>query len=90
MNKRVDYLFDCIAIIFASIQPEVLFQYISLGLSILATILSIAFSIWQWWKKANKDGKITEEEFKEGAEILKHGSDEIKHHLEDKSKGEKK
>ena len=81
---RVDYLFDCIALVFAGIQPEVLFQYIQLGLGILATIISLAFSIWQWWKKAKQDDKITKEEFKEGAEIIKKGTDEIKHHLEDK------
>lgn len=82
--KRIDYGFDGIAILFASVQPEAMFRYISLGLSILATILSIAFSIWQWWKKASKDGKITEDEFKEGVEIIQKGSEEVKHHLEDK------
>ena len=81
---RIDYIFDGIALTFASIQPEALFQYISLILSILATLVSIAFSLWQWWKKANQDGKITKEEFKEGADIIKNGTDEVKHHLEDK------
>ncbi|MBR2651407.1 hypothetical protein IKD48_01120 [bacterium] len=90
MNKRFDYIFDGVAIVFASIQPEVLFQYISLGLSILATLLSISFSIWQWWKKAKKDGKITSEEFKEGVEIIQNGTKELQHHLEDKNKGENK
>lgn len=87
---RVDYIFDGIALVFAGIQPEVLFQYIQLGLGILATLISIAFSLWQWWKRAKQDGKITEEEFKEGADIIKNGTNEIKHHLEDKNdKGEK-
>lgn len=81
---RVDYVFDGIALVFAGIQPEVLFQYIQLGLGILATIISLAFSIWQWWKKAKQDGKITKEEFKEGADIIRSGIDEVKHNLEDK------
>lgn len=81
---RLDYIFDGIALVFAGIQPEVLFQYIQLGLGILATLLSIAFSIWQWWKRASKDGKITEEEIQEGIDILKKGEDDLK----DKKKGE--
>lgn len=74
---RFDYVFDGIALIFAGIQPEVLFQYIQLGLGILATLLSIAFSIWQWWKRASQDGKITEDEIKEGIDILKKGKDDL-------------
>ena len=81
---RLDYIFDGIALVFAGIQPEVLFQYIQLGLGILATLLSIAFSIWQWWKRASKDGKITEEEIQEGIDILKKGENDLK----DKKKGE--
>ncbi|MBO7734204.1 MAG: hypothetical protein J6S67_16690 [Methanobrevibacter sp.] len=81
---RFDYIFDGIALALAGVQVELLFKWVQLGLGLLATILSIAFSVWQWWKKAKQDGKITEEEFKEGVDIIKHGSDEIKHHLEDK------
>lgn len=88
MNKRIDYLFDSIAIVFASVQPEVLFRYVSLALSIFATLISIAFSIWQWWKKAKQDGKITEDEIKEGAKIIQDGTEKIKHTLDDKDKEE--
>ena len=88
MNKRIDYIFDSIAIVFASVQPEVLFRYVSLALSIFATLISIAFSIWQWWKKAKQDGKITEDEIKEGAKIIQDGTDKIKHTLDDKDKEE--
>lgn len=88
MNKRIDYIFDSIAIVFASVQPEVLFRYVSLALSIFATLISIAFSIWQWWKKAKQDGKITEDEIKEGAKIIQDGTEKIKHTLDDKDKEE--
>ena len=88
MNKRIDYIFDSIAIVFASVQPEVLFRYVSLALSILATLISIAFSVWQWWKKAKQDGKITEDEIKEGAKIIQDGTEKIKHTLDDKDKEE--
>ena len=83
---RLDYILDVFALVFAGTQPEDLIKYIQLALGILATLVSIAFSIWQWWKRASKDGKITEEEFKEGADIIRDGTNEIKHHLEDKNK----
>ena len=88
MQKRIDYLFDSIAIVFASVQPEVYFRYVSLALSILATLLSIAFSLWQWWKKAKQDGKITKDEIKEGVKIIQDGTEKIKHTLDDKDKEE--
>lgn len=81
---RVDYIFDGIALALAGVQVEEVMKWVQLTLGIIATIVSLAFSIWQWWKRAKKDGKITEEEFKEGVEIIEHGTNEIKHHLEDK------
>lgn len=34
-------------------------------LSILAAVLTIAFTVWTWYKKASKDGKITKDEVDE-------------------------
>lgn len=48
--------------IFTAIQTNEIFQYISLAITILSTILAMAFTIWNWWKKAHEDGKITKEE----------------------------
>lgn len=80
-NFRFDYIFDGVALWLASIQAEALLKYIQLGLGILATIISILLSLWTWWKKAKKDGKITEDEVKEAIEI-------IKKPLDDKNKEE--
>lgn len=76
-NTRFDYVLDAIAITLGITQGEDLLRYIQLGLGILATILSIAFSIWKWWKKASADGKITKDEIKEL-------SDDLKDKLDDK------
>lgn len=83
---RLDYILDGFGFVLFGVQVDELLKWVQLGLTILATLVSIAFSIWQWWKKASADGKITEEEFKEGADIIRDGTNEIKHHLEDKNK----
>lgn len=76
-ETRFDYLLDAVAIGLGLSQGQELLSYIQLGLGILATIISIAFSVWKWWKKASADGKITKDEIKEL-------SDELKDKLDDK------
>lgn len=57
--------------ILTALQSDVVFQYISLALTILSTLVAIAFTIWKWWKKASEDGKITKEEIEELEDDLK-------------------
>ena len=57
--------------ILTALQSDVVFQYISLGLTILSTLVAIAFTIWKWWKKASEDGKISKEEIEELEDDLK-------------------
>ena len=76
-ETRIDYLLDAFAIALGLSQGQELLSYIQLGLGILATLGSLAFTIWKWWKKASADGKITKDEIKEL-------SDDIKDTLDDK------
>lgn len=80
---RFDYVLDGIAFVLFGVQVDELLKWVQLGLTILATLVSIAFSIWQWWKKASADGKITEDEVNEAIDI-------IKKPLNDKEEKEKK
>ena len=57
--------------ILTAIQTNEVFQYISLALTILSTLVAIAFTIYKWWKKANEDGKITPEEIDELGKDIK-------------------
>ena len=57
--------------ILTALQTDAVFQYISLALTILSTLVAIAFTIWKWWKKASEDGKITKEEIEELEDDLK-------------------
>ncbi|MCQ2382737.1 MAG: hypothetical protein MJ060_02760 [Clostridia bacterium] len=69
--KRYDYLTEAVGVVFTASQTETTFQIISLILTCLSFIVSIAFTIYNWYKKAKADGKIEKEELKELAEIGK-------------------
>lgn len=81
-ENGVNYIADGIGFFLSVIQPNQVFQYISFGLTIIATLVSIAFTLVQlinWWKNAKKDGKLTEEEILQG----KHLVEDIKNQVED-------
>lgn len=46
-------------------QSNELMQWISLALTILTTILTLAFTIYKWVVKAKEDGHITPDEIQE-------------------------
>lgn len=89
-NNGYAYIGDGIAVICTALQTDAVFQYISLGLTILATLFSIIISLVQlinWWKKAKADGKITEEEINDGLKIIediKNNVEDGKNHLDNK------
>lgn len=70
--------------ILTAVQSDQIFQYISLALTILSTLVAIAYTIWKWWRKAKEDGKIDEEEIKDLGDqigdILKKGEDKDEKH----------
>lgn len=43
-------------------QTNEVFQTIQIIISALAGAVALAYTIWRWYKKAKKDGKITEDE----------------------------
>lgn len=52
---------------------------------LITIVCSIVIPLIKWWKKAKVDGKITEDEIKEGVEIIENGINELK----DKTKEDK-
>ena len=71
-------------------QPSIVLQYISLGITIIGGLITmIIIPLWTWWQKAHKDGKITEDEIKEGVDTLQQGIEGVKDVLDDKKKGDK-
>ena len=69
--KNADLIAESGAVILTASQTQNVFQIISLILTIIATLFSIISRIVIWYRKAKADGKITKDELKEGAEIVK-------------------
>ena len=63
-------------------QTKEVFEIVSLILSIVISVLIIVSKVFDWWKRAKADGKIDEDEIKEGIEIIKDGTQEIKDHID--------
>lgn len=70
-NARYDIIGDAGGVVFTAIQSNELFQIISLVLTILSIVISIIFTIYQWYNLAKKDGKITQEEIKDVIDQVK-------------------
>ena len=68
------------------LQTNEVLQTISLILTIVGTLITITMALINWWRNAKKDGKITEDEIKEGIDIISNGVE----YLKDKTKKEDK
>lgn len=79
-------VFNTLQYVLATIQDNPIWQGIQLGLSILTSIILIAYRIWKWHKDAMKDGKLSEEEIEEGAKIINEGLDEVNDKVNGKDK----
>ncbi len=72
-----------LAIILTTIQSNIIFQYISLFLTILATLLSVIISCYNLVQKIKKQEKIDQKDVSKLLEDLKEAQEKIKD-LEDK------
>lgn len=86
--KRLNDIFEVggnsVMYVLTFTQTKELFEIISLVLSIIISLLIIVSKIFQWWKNATKDGKITKEEIKDGVDIVVDGVNNIRDKIEDK------
>ena len=74
MNKSTSLLtlgLNAVAFISTGVQPDEVLQWVSLAVTLIATIASLALTIWKWVIAAKKDGKITPEEIDDLQEIIK-------------------
>lgn len=71
---------------FTFTQTKEIFEYISLVLSIIISILIIVSRIISWYKNAKQDGKIDEDELKDGINIVVGGIEDIKENIDSHTK----
>ena len=65
------------------LQTNDVLQTISLVITIIGALITfIVIPLWNWYKEAKKDGKVTKEELKEGVKIVSEGSQSIKDKIE--------
>ena len=82
-DEVVGYIGSTFGGVMTYLQTNETLQIIQGILSIIAVLITIAYTIWKWYKKASKDGKITPDEVDELFDDL----NEIKEEkLDDKSK----
>lgn len=61
-EKPINYIASAVACITTALQSNEIFSYVSLSLTILSIVVSLAFTIYRWYKVATSDGKIDKEE----------------------------
>lgn len=65
------------------ITPQLIVTIILGVLGIISTIVSLAYTLHKWYKEAKKDGKITEDELKQGIDLAVGGAVEIADKIND-------
>lgn len=92
MHKELVGSVICTAVAGTStaIQPDVIFQYIQMALTILATLITIILGLRAWWKDAKKDGKIDKDEIEQGISIIQNGVENIKNTTKGNKENENK
>lgn len=66
---------DGLLAVFTAVQVDAILKWISLALTILTTIVTLAFTIYKWYRRAKQDGKIDEEEIEQLIDIVSDAKD---------------
>lgn len=73
-EKPINYIANTVACITTALQSDEIFRYVSLSLTILSIVVSLAFTIYRWYKVATTDGRIDNEEIDE---LMKHINEDV-------------
>jgi len=70
------------------LQTNDVLQTISLVITIIGGLITfIIVPLVTWYRNAKKDGKIDNDELKDGVDIIVEGSEKIKDEIDDKKEG---
>ena len=90
MYKSKDVLFSWFGssttIVLSFTQTKELLQIIQFIVGILCGLVTLAFTIYKWYNKAKKDGKITMDEVEELVDIVSGGLEDVEKDVEEYAK----
>ena len=90
---RNEYIYGSVGVATSAagtaMQTNDVLQTISLVITIIGGLITFVFvPLYNWYKNAKKDGKITKEELKDGVEIAVDGANKFKSQIEMNDKRE--
>lgn len=62
MKTRIDFITEAVAGISIVLQPDEILRIVSFILTCLSVLISVAFTVYKWYKEAKRDGKIDADE----------------------------
>ena len=78
MKTRIDLMAEAVAGIATALQTDGLLRFISFILTAISVMISIAFTLYKWHKKALEDGRITTDELSELVDELGKYNEKLK------------
>lgn len=64
-DEIVGFVGSAFGTVMTAIQANEVLQIVQAILTVIGLLITIAYTIWKWYKKAKADGKITEDEVDE-------------------------
>ena len=80
----VGYIATGVNAVMTATQAEEVFMWIQLGITILTFLVSLAYTIYRWYRKAKSDGKISIDEVEDLIEEIADEVDELKEKIDSK------
>ena len=78
MLKNLEWFGTGICALTTLVQTNQALQVVSIILTCITAGVTLAYTIWKWFRKAKSDGKIDEEDIKELADEINEINDKIK------------
>lgn len=88
-NENMNYIGCGLSAILTALQTEEVFREIQLAFTIIATLVTIAFTIYKWYKRAKADNKITSEEIGDLLEDVKDTLDNASEKIDKENQNDK-
>lgn len=70
-DEVVGWVGTAIGTISTALQVDQFLHTLQAILTVITLVISLSYTIWKWYKKASKDGKITKDEVDELFDNLK-------------------